>query len=69
MKSIASAVSASASFHGFPASFTSKAENSCFRRRTIAAALNNTSARTSGFTLLHVLNVSEASFIAFSAIS
>ena len=46
---MASAVSASASFHGFPASFVNKAENSCLRRRMIAAALNNTSARVSGF--------------------
>ncbi|MNH13396.1 hypothetical protein D3C79_729660 [compost metagenome] len=67
MKSMASAVSASASAHGFPASFVKRAENSCLRRRIIAAALKSTSARIAGSTFFQVLNVSSAACIAFSA--
>src|SRR5699024_5331301 len=67
--SIASAVSASASFQGLPPSLESNAENSCLRRLVIAAALKSTSARTLGSVSLHVLKASLAASIAFSACS
>ena len=62
---MASAVSASASFHGFPPSFVNSAENSCFLRRVIAAALNKISARTLGSTVLQVSKAFLAAFKAF----
>ena len=67
MKSMASAVSPSASAQVLPHSKTIMAENSCLRARSKRAPPNRTSARDSGDTVLHVWNVAWAAVTAWSA--